>query len=74
MYPSAAGSGTSGFFSLFSGGVFVAEEVWNRRRKVWRYHNGQCRDTLGCLLGELLGLRMFSTAKLSGFPEYQYLD
>ena len=38
---------------------------------VRRYHNSQCRDTFGCLLGELPGLGLFSsTAEVTGFPEY----
>jgi len=52
-------------------GVFVAEEVDEIGNVVTRYHNGQCRNTLGCLLGELPGLGLFSTtAEVSGFPEY----
>jgi hypothetical protein len=50
-------------FSPFSREVFIAEEVDE-------IGDSQCRDTPGCLLGELPGLGLFSTATVSEFPEH----
>jgi hypothetical protein len=65
----AEGSGDTG------SGVFIAEEFKGVGDEIRRYHNGQCRETLGGLLADLPDLGLFSaTAEVSGFTEYQHLD
>jgi hypothetical protein len=56
-------------------GVPIAKEVDGRRRRVRRYHNGRCKDSLGDLFGRLPHVRSLSSnAEVTCLPLHQHLN